>query len=385
MAEKPVIVLGAGATKACGGPLTDEILPAALRGEMAHDDLVTRVEDREQLLNITTRFLCDCFNVPEDINRVSRENCPPLPMVLSMLRRSALAGLPIGRWEGERLVQAKRAIEYAVFAVIEAALRKIPPDRRFHHRLLQPIYERGIEPAVLSLNYDVIVDNAMFGLSESYRQGKPPDYGVEIATDLYNAFCATGTFGRLLKIHGSLNWLYCEDCQRLDLFVSTGMRTGKALDELYHSVPFDDAYSCQGTPCRNPTCNGFIGPVLITPTYVKDYENPHIERVWNEAEAAMKSADRAVIIGYSLPTDDVEVAMLFKRGLDHLPRQRITVVEYVQGDEDRPRQERTPVAVHPTGQRFRSLFGSEIDWHTTGFHGWLREQEQAGGFPFSAN
>ena len=31
MSSKPVVILGAGATKACGGPLTDEILPAALR------------------------------------------------------------------------------------------------------------------------------------------------------------------------------------------------------------------------------------------------------------------------------------------------------------------------------------------------------------------
>jgi len=32
MAEKPLIILGAGATKACGGPLTPDILPAALNG-----------------------------------------------------------------------------------------------------------------------------------------------------------------------------------------------------------------------------------------------------------------------------------------------------------------------------------------------------------------
>jgi hypothetical protein len=37
MEEKPIIILGAGATKACGGPLTDDILPAALNGEMAHE------------------------------------------------------------------------------------------------------------------------------------------------------------------------------------------------------------------------------------------------------------------------------------------------------------------------------------------------------------
>ncbi len=383
MSEKPIIILGAGATKACGGPLTDEIIPAALHGEMEHDDMTTLVEDREELLGLSGQFLRDCFNVPSDIDQVTRENCPSLPMVLSMLRRSAVAGLPIGGYEGEGLIKAKRAIEYAVFAVIEAALRRIPDDRRYHTDLLQPIYSRNVEPTVLSLNYDVIVDNAMFSLSEYHQGMQPPNYGVDIATDLYKDFCAPGTYGRLLKIHGSLNWLYCDRCDRLDLFVSRGMRTGKALDELYHSVPFDDAYSCRGTRCRNsPNCDGFVSPVLITPTYVKDYENPHIERVWAEAEAAMKEADRAVIIGYSLPTDDVEVAMLFKRGLDHLPQDRITVVEYVHDDENKPLGSRTPLAAHPTGQRFRMLFGDGLDWHTTGFEGWLKEQKASGGYPF---
>ncbi len=384
MSERPVIILGAGATKACGGPLTDEILPAALNGEMAHDDQRTLVEDREELLSLANQFLGECFNVPVNHRPITREDCPSLPLVLSMLRRSVELGQPLGNWEGIRLTKARRAIEYSIFAVIEAALRRIPWEKRFHHKLLEPLYQRGVEPIIVSLNYDVIVDNAMFSLGEQYQQMRLPDYRVEIATKRYVDFRAYGVFGKLLKIHGSLNWLYCERCGRLDLFISEGMRTAKALDELYFSATFDDAYSCRGTPCRNrPQCDGFVSPILITPTYVKDYENPHIERVWQEAERSMKEADRAVIIGYSLPTDDVEVAMLFKRGLDHLPRHRITVVEYVEGDIDKPAASRVPLERHPTGQRFRTLFGPGLDWHTTGFDGWLRQQQAIGGFPFT--
>ena len=392
--KKPLVILGAGATKACGGPLTDEILPAALNGKMAHDDQKTLVADREELLGLTRDFLSDCFNVPTNMAVVEKSQCPSLPMVLSMLRQSVARDRPIGKWKGDILIKAKRAIEYAAFAVIEAALRNIPWDKRHHLNLLEPLYQRAVEPTVVSLNYDVIVDNEMFALSEQYRgtyspeeqklKAPPPDYCVDIATERYQQFRAGGTFGQLLKIHGSLNWLYCEKCQRLDLFISEGMRTGKALDELYHSVPFNDAYSCRGTPCRNqPQCDGFISPILITPTYVKDYENPHIERVWKEAEEAMKQADRAVIIGYSLPTDDVEVALLFKNGLDHLPRNRITVVEYVDGDNLKPPPARTQITQHATGQRFFSLFGPGLDWHTTGFQGWLDEQLSTNGFPFS--
>ncbi len=381
MAEKPIIVLGAGATKACGGPLTDEILPAALNGEMAHDDRTTLVEDRERLLELTREFLRDCFNVPLQ-QPVQKRDCPSLSLVLSMVQRSAALGTNIGTWRGDDLIKVKRAIEYSMFAVIEAALRRIPGNQRHHHTLLEPLYARQVNPTIVSLNYDVIVDNAMFELGDYFR-GLPPSYCIDIATPRYKDFCQTGTSGCLLKIHGSLNWLYCEKCKRLDLFISAGMRTGKALPELYHASPFNDAYSCRGTPCRNGHCDGYVSPILITPTYVKAYENPHIERVWSEAEAAMRASDRAVIIGYSLPTDDVEVAMLLKRGLDHLPRERITVVEYVDGDTEKPASERTPLERHDVGQRFRSLFGAGLDWHTTGFEGWLKQQEHAQRFPFA--
>lgn len=382
MVNNPVIILGAGATKACGGPLTDEILPAALNGEMAHDNRSTRIEDREELLRLTTYFLEECFHVPPGRRPVNKEDCPSLPFLLSMLRQSVELRKPIGTWKGQKLLKAKRAIEYSIFAVIEAALRRIPPDKQFHHTLLKPLYRQNIEPTVISLNYDVIVDNAMFSLSDRYQNARPPDYCVDIATERYQQFHHMGTFGKLLKIHGSLSWLYCNKCKRLDLFVSNGLnglRTTKALDELYYSVPFDDAYSCRGTPCRNTsTCNGFVSPILITPTYSKDYKNPHVKRAWVEAEQAMKKADRALIIGYSLPTDDVEIALLFKRGLDHLPRNQITVVEYVHGDAEKAPSERTPLERHPTGQRFRSLFGPDLDWHTTGFEGWLKEQGDNG-------
>lgn len=87
MPTKPVIVLGAGATKACGGPLTRDILPAALNGEMADGGRQMRVDDREELLALTSQFLSSCFNVPVG-QSVRPEDCPSLPMVLSMLRRS---------------------------------------------------------------------------------------------------------------------------------------------------------------------------------------------------------------------------------------------------------------------------------------------------------
>ncbi len=106
---------------------------------------------------------------------------------------------------------------------------------------------------------------------------------------------------------------------------------------------------------------------MITPTHSKDYRNPHIAQVWYHAERALHRADRAFIIGYSLPHDDVDVTYLLKRGLAHVKPENITVVEH---DPELNR----PACEHPVGSRYRSLFGSRIDWQTGGFAGWLSKQ-----------
>jgi hypothetical protein len=198
-----------------------------------------------------------------------------------------------------------------------------------------------------------------------------PDYCCDIQTELYKR--RPDRFGKLLKLHGSLNWLYCPGCQRLEVAVSrSGKDFTKALEELYsqQETRGDDLYqryTCHGSPCRE--CGVFVRPVMITPTQKKDYRNPHIATVWYEADRMLRHATSAIFVGYSLPDDDVEVAYLMKRSLAHLAPQMITVVEY----DDPPH----PLRDNPVGQRYRSLFGDEIDWQPEGFLAWVQREEQA--------
>ena len=102
---------------------------------------------------------------------------------------------------------------------------------------------------------------------------------------------------------------------------------------------------------------------MITPTHLKDYRNPHIAQTWYRAERALRKAERAYIIGYSMPEDDVDVIYLLKKGLSHLPAENITVVDY--DPQSRAARE------HPAGSRYCTLFGDNIDWHPEGFADWL--------------
>jgi len=349
-----VVVFGAGATKACGGPLTNEILPDALA--------LKRQLERGRYIALVERFLTENFNLPRAATRRA-EHFPPLPLVLSLVDTALDRGDALGSaWPSDRLRTVRDGLEYLVFALLEHRLKTIGP----HYRLfLEGLYARRPENVtIISLNYDIIADNTLARLGE--RQQALPDYRCDIATPAYRQ---APRFGCLLKVHGSLNWLYCPNCHRLDLGVAPSGRTVKVRGQLYN---LDSEYGRRGSPCSE--CETLLRPVLITPTHLKDYRNPHIARVWYEAARALREAKRAIFIGYSMPEDDVEVIYLFKRGLAHLDAEQITVVEYA-GDQ------KVRLDAHPVGLRYRALFGNGIDWHSTGFEAWIHDAGRVGYMP----
>jgi hypothetical protein len=105
-----VIFLGAGATKACGGPMTNEILPTVLG---APD---------------TSALLSDFFRSLFHVNSGSPpDQFPGLPLVMSLLdtaldRRQALHP----QWDPQRVSELRQAIELRMFDLLEEKLYKAP-------------------------------------------------------------------------------------------------------------------------------------------------------------------------------------------------------------------------------------------------------------------
>lgn len=350
MASKTVVLFGAGATKACGGPLTNEILPQAF------EPTIRRKIEREYYIDLLDQFLIQNFHLPQLQADRTESDYPALPLLLSLVDKAIDRNQPMGpTWPVDMLRKVRRALQYMVFALLEYKLRRL--SHNYYADLLAALDPtRSTPPTVISLNYDIIVDNAFVELSD-----RLPDYGCDIDTKLYQE---RPHWAILLKIHGSLNWSYCPGCNRLDLGVAESGKTYKMLEELYQLDPLEARYSCHGFPC--PQCTTFVEPVLITPTQLKDYRNPHVAKVWTLAEQALRSAERAIIVGYSLPDDDLDVIYLLKRGLGQLANRtpkNITVVERTSDDAMRA------IGKHPVGRRYRSIFGPDIDWRTDGFEG----------------
>jgi hypothetical protein len=164
-----------------------------------------------------------------------------------------------------------------------------------------------------------------------------------------------------LKLHGSLNWLHCKTCHRLEIGASESRRFVKVLSRLVGPT-LEQTYTPGGSLCQ--VCQTKLRPLLIAPTHLKDYRNPHLAQVWCEAERVLRESNHVIFIGYSLPDDDVEVVYLLTRSMAHLLPQQITVVEY---DPSKPL-----LSAHAVGRRYRTLFGDGIDWHPEGLDLWLQ-------------
>lgn len=340
-----VVFLGAGATKACGGLLTNEILPAILTGAPS-SDLSGRLPRLHQ-------FLQEQFHVLLN----SPESYPGLPMLMSLLdtaldRRQAFHPA----WDPSSVAEIREAVEFGIFDVLEEKLLKAQTNN--HWDLLQKIYPDPAQPCVISTNYDLIIDTALIFLSESrLPEGGLPAYCCSVATDFYSD--KMPSFGVLLKLHGSLNWLYCRTCNRLEIGASESRKYLKILSKLLGPT-LDQSYRSDGAPC--PVCQSKLRPLLVAPTHLKNYRNPHLAQVWYESERVLRQAGRVIFIGYSLPEDDVEVIYLLKRSLGHLVPSQITVVDYD--------PLLSPLEKNNVGRRYCNLFG-DIDWHPEGLNQWL--------------
>lgn len=210
--ERVGVLLGAGATKACDGPLTAEILPAAF--EAAH----------RKELDLLDAFLQQLFSVPAALPARKPGDYPPLPTLLSLIDTAIAREHDLGpHWSTPTLRKVRRQAEYAVFRAIAHSMRHPTSwNNRCHEDLISNIHERtGRLPAVVSLNYDLRIDYAMIEADN----GGLPDYGCDIRTPGYQE---AQKFGQLLKIHGSIHWLYCPTCHRLDLGMDGSGRLRKA-------------------------------------------------------------------------------------------------------------------------------------------------------------
>lgn len=303
MTESPwhtVYFLGAGATRADfpDAPLGDDLLHAILCSERPDSGLFG--------------FLSSVFDNDLISRKGSRSLRPRLDDVFTLLdaniagRAPSPAGYPY-----QAILDVRRSLIARIAAVLDTALgnEEGKSARRFSRAI------EGRNAVIVSTNYDIVMDNVLVN-------GDSIDYGVTVRSALFPGDIPPGqtrmtyvarrltlkprptpisSSTPLLKLHGSLNWLYCARCDELDV---TLRRKGASI------ILTDPSLGrCTMTSC---TCD--YDTILVGPSLEQRYENRILRETWSLAEQVLANAQRLVVIGYSLPEADYLIrAMLARR------------------------------------------------------------------------
>lgn len=333
---KTVLFLGAGASCAFGLPDTKALLPKTLRF-LAENNLFADInEDDEEETDARTLRKVLRRLLPGWTKRFDNRHVPPITELLSLVDYSLAEDKPL--FPGQRrdeLYYIRDLLVRAIYEVIWEANEldeRGSPEALCLDSLCGWIHSRrkdGI--GIITTNYDTCIEQRLF--KNVRTEAKKPIQGV---FDFGFSWLDVYTGKRVVrsrpedpelkwyKLHGSLNWARCPACEHI--FINT--YGDIAYQAFRRKTDYENTCHCAN--------NARLQMHIVAPSMYRTVRDPNLLEVWKNALQMLVEADRWVIVGYSLPAEDLAIRSMMLRA--YHARQRDTVIEVVQlGDEAHPR------------------------------------------------
>ncbi|HUT90070.1 MAG TPA: SIR2 family protein [Thermoguttaceae bacterium] len=178
----------------------------------------------------------------------------------------------------------------------------IPAAPNDAHEAVVSFVRRHTRSSIVTTNYDGCVDEALLKaklrLNTYIEEEARPD-----RTDL-------------IKVHGSINWSYCDSCHDVREFDLLNLK--KAYDEDSLS------YAVIGI-CRK--CQGQRRPLLIPPMAVKFVMFPNLIRLWEQARLRIETSSLIIVVGFSFAEGDAYLNKIVERSMGISRDQTIVVCD----------------------------------------------------------
>jgi len=322
--HRTVFIVGAGFSANAGLPLQSEFTELFLGAR----DYKRR--KRLKLMEPLDRFVEDTFGFdPEQ----KLELYPALEDLFTMLDLSANTGHHLGlKYPPKTLRSLRRMLLSRIISMLYSAyLENVTnrgPERAHLIKFVRSISEKKHQ--FVSLNWDVVLEGCLYELKSPLSAFYSPQI-FPVRLEASKVLRAPRGQRRLLiaKMHGSINWLYCDCCRRtfsvpIDqvTWLASQVLKGEEERKLYGDAALP-RLMC-------PDCRVDLGVRLATFSYQKALRTHMFESSWMEAEKALRSARKWVFIGYSLPGADFEFKYLLKRIA--LSRRSTPIVQVVTKD-----------------------------------------------------
>lgn len=349
-AIKTAYIVGAGLSSYAGLPLTTGFTNAILA---ARD---FGWGPSRLIVDYVSRFVRDTFN---QSTRAAGDKWPDLEDIFTCVDLAANSGHHLGSsFKPADLRTVRRAILSRIIRMLDQQYAVGRQEKRSSWFLLEKFFSslNMNDVGFISMNWDNVIERKI-----QLVLGRPLiDYGCDALPvaipdiplgdehSTYNSYMKalrkplTVVLGKdlsdedkkrcvpLIKMHGSINWMYCDNCRRLfwchpdqapriaDQLISEddlvrmektiGKRAAKKLSATslreLRERPAALCFCADGVP---------LGARIATFSYRKALEFPMFQKSWFAAEDLLRSAEEWVFIGYSLPAADFEFKYLLKR------------------------------------------------------------------------
>jgi hypothetical protein len=301
---KTTFILGAGFSKAAGIPIQAELAEQMLsvRFDSPLDKVITKA---------ITEYLSEVFGYQTGAEFPSMED------MFTVIDLSSMAGLNLGiKYSPRKLRALRRMLKYRIFTILEQPFSTIDAI----NKLLHPYIQSGDEVSFVVLNWDLVLEKHLLSLN--------PHLNINYSFPCYDWNNPTSDYDHhkkaisVLKIHGSVNWVYCDNCKSLfyDLTQNLHLKTKAGLykedfylfDKEFTDKEFDAAMESAPDDRVCKFCGETVSSHIATFSFRKSFRTHAYPAIWYKAERVLSDADKWVFIGYSLPDADFEFKHMLK-------------------------------------------------------------------------
>lgn len=306
-----VYFLGAGCSKNFGFPLTGDIMPEIFNNLKANNlfQLGKKKEafEKQQEIDLK-RYLELLYPGIKDIDfETEKTRIPSIVEVLSFVDHLCFYNLPPHpELNEENLIYLRYLLNRAVAELMmdyqNAHYKK--RELALLEAFMKPIIsaKKTSNVTIITTNYDLSIDPTF----EEALLKNQIDYGISFRDPKSGKIISQpqAPLFKYFKLHGSLNWLKCDLCGQYYIYPN-GVIAHQAFKE-----NIDDGNTC--------VCNDYLRlkSVLISPSLVRDIRDPNLLQIWKASSESIRTADKLVFIGYSLPAEDFAIKALIMRGIN---------------------------------------------------------------------
>lgn len=345
-----LLIVGAGASFNAGLPLASNFTRELtdLRG-------LKRDGPSGAQVGFIKEFISETFSGGGD---VSVQDWPELEDIFTLIDLSANSGHNLGgNYSAGKLRTVRRALLVRMIRMFaQKSRRKMKsPDANWSN--LEHLL-KGFDcssTAVLSMNWDTVFEQGL----QRTQEIDLVDYGCDaIAADFVKDKIEKSARGgvpfHIVKPHGSVNWLYCDNCR--STFWLDGAKYEKVAQVVLRDTDWETILPngvAVSAKCISPQCPECTAKSLSTRfatfSYKKALDFPMLTSSWETAEKRLAETANWVFFGYSMPAADFEFKAMLKRvQLTEQIKPKITVIT---GGDD----------AHHTIGRFKKFFGNDVE------------------------